>query len=329
MQKLILGSVRRPIADALGLCDDDPRVVDYANEGQEALMNRGPWVNTRQRYRIRVTESKVTWPRQVNTIESIAFDKTPGTIRNEWYEFLPNALGLLDCDDCLLGLLVDRGTACVFDDISNCNTNRKVRAYCDLAADEGKYIIVQGYDENNVWIRTQVDGEYIDGERIALSAAGTLSTKFFTSITGIQKDVTQGAVRLYEYNNTTALNVKALGYYEPDETLPLYRRSFIPGVADADEDQQKITVTVKLRHIPVVNDSDWLIIGNRRAFVLAAQAIAKERKDLLPEAEVYWGKAIKELETELRNYLGDGAVVQPRIQYAAEFGAGQIGEMLI
>jgi hypothetical protein len=95
------------------------------------------------------------------------------------------------------------------------------------------------------------------------------------------------------------------------------------------EDEQVVTVQAKLRHIPVSRDNDWLILGNKRALVLGAMAVDKERKDMLQEAELYWGKALKELEQELRTYLGDGAIVAPKIQVAAEFGAGNIGSRII
>jgi hypothetical protein len=329
MQKLTLGSLKATVSDAVRLCATDPLVVAYINEAQEMLMNRGRWVGTWIRYKITAPSGKITWPRQINTIEAVAFDRSPGVIHNGWYEFLPNGVGLLECDDNLFYKLIDRDPACTFDDIVACVTNRKLRVYCDLAADADAELILQGYDENMQWIRT-LDGEdYIDGEKVAASTAGTLSTKFFTHITGVIKPVTNGPVRIYEYNNTTAANVKSIGYYEPDEQRPIYRRSLLPGLENMSADEQVVTVQAKLRHIPVVNDNDWLILGNARALILGAMAVAKERKDLLQEAEIYWGKALKELEQELRNYQGDGVVVPPKFQTYSEFGAGRIGERMI
>lgn len=336
MNTIRLTDCRDEVAEAAGVNatvsggTTNPAVIRLINEAQRRLCTRGKWLGTIQRYRINVDSANVTWPRQVTAVEAVAFCDDPGVIRNEWYEFLGHGPGQLDCDSCLWRTLVDRGTAATFRDVTPGQSNRKLRVYADVSESAEAYITIQGYDENGNWIKTQDDeGNWIDGEEILISTTPTLSSKIYSYVAKVFKPVTNGPVRVYEYNTTTAANVQLIGYYEPDEETPIYRRSLLPGVMDSptcDEcENRQITVMVKLRYIPVRNDNDWLMLGNIDATKLAVQAILKERKDLQAEAEGYWGKAIRELEMELREFKGDGAT--PEIRVAPYFGGGNIAQL--
>lgn len=332
MNRIRLIDARDEVAEVAGDCATvsggatKPSVIQLINESGRRLAIRGKWVGLVQRYRITVTEAVITWPRQITTIEAVAFCDCPGMIRNEWYEFLGHGPGQLDSESCLWYTLVDRGTAATFRDVTPGQTNRQLRVYADVAEESDAYITIQGIDDNGNWIRTQVDDEWIDGERVLISTTPTLSTKYYKAVTAASKPVTNGPVRVYEYNDTTAENVQLIGYYEPDETNPIYRRSLLPGALHMPEchecEERQVTVMVKLRYIPVRNDEDWLMIGNLDAIKLAVQGILKERNNLIGEASSYWRQAIHELEHELREYKGDGAVPQPRI--ACDFGGGGI-----
>lgn len=333
MNRLRLIDARDEVAVVCGINKTDtngntnPALIQLVNEAQRRLCKRGKWVGTVQRYKINVTNSLITWPRKVGAIEAVAFCDCPGTIRNEWFEFLGQGPGIQDCDSRLWHTLIDRGTAPVFKDVTPGKSNRKLRVSADVAEDDNQYITIQGYDENQNWIRTQdADDNWIDGEQILISTTPTLSAKKYTYITGVFKPETNGVVRVYEYNTTTAANVQMVGYYEPDETTPIYRRSALPGIMDTavcnECDERQITVMVKLVPVPVANDNDWLMLGNLDAIKLACQAILKERKDLQAEAEGYWAKAGRELEVELREYKGDGAT--PVIRVESNFGGGGI-----
>jgi hypothetical protein len=332
MNKLRVIDVREEVAEVAGKCatvsggTTNPEVVQLINEAQRRLAKRGHWVGTVQRYKINVDNALITWPRQVNTIEAVAFCNDPGIIRNEWFEFLGHGPGLLDCESCLWHTLVDRGTAVTFKDITAGETNRKLRVYADVNEAADQYITLQGYDENGNWIRTQDGDDWIDGERVEISTTPVLSTKFFKCVTGVYKPTTNGVVRVYEYDDDEEENVQLIGYYEPDEKTPIYRRSLLPGIMDTEtcndcEDRQ-ITVAVKLRCLPVSGDNDWLAIGDIDAVKLAVQAVLKERNNLQGEAEHSWQKAGRELEQELKQYQGDGVVVAPRVEM--NFGAGSI-----
>ncbi len=313
------------IPKILGVCSTDSRVVTYINEATQRLMTRGKWVGTVQKYAVCVSGGCITWPRQIATIESVAVCDTPIKIRNEWHEFLENGVGLRDADDGGL-TLYDRGTACSFDDMSG--TTKKIKVYADVPEDSSARILLQGLDENGNWIRTQDAGSWVDGEYVSINASTPqLSTKFFSSLTSVQKPVTNGTVRIYQYD-TVATTQTPMGYYEPDETIPWYRRSLITdlvnqGACDGASTScatKAVTVMAKMAFIPVVNDTDYLLIGNIPALKDMIQSIRKYENNLFEEAQAWESKAIMELDKELSSYLGDGPTISIKTEHRSIYG---------
>lgn len=276
------------------------------------LLPKGKWVGTLARYQICANFACFSWPRAIETIEAFAICNGPGTVRSGWYEFADFGWGQIHSDYCVGNQLIDRGHAPAFDDITG--TNKKIRVYCDLSVDVGKSILLQGYDENGNWILTN-NGE-TNGEEVVLAMPYVDTDNLFTGLTGVQKEVTKGNVRLYELNTSTSAQ-KPLAIYEPDETLPEYRRSLVPGLTnrgvccgtDASECEKKtVTVIAKLKFIPVVNETDWVMIGNVPALKDMCQSIQKREDNLIAEALAYEASAVRELEAELSSFYGDGTV---------------------
>lgn len=337
MNLVTLGTAKTKIARVLGVCTTDSAVAEYLNEAQERLLNRpGKPVGSYVRYAICVNDSCLTWPRQIRSIEAFAVCDTPGQVHSSWYEFLTNGPGMLHDDDMPGTKLVDREMACTFDDITAGEVDRNVRVTTDVAETAGTYIWLYGNDENGNWIRSQIGGVWYDGERIDLSTAPVNSTHFFTSLVRVNKAATNGIVRLYEWNSTTAAVVKALAYYEPSETLPIYRRSFIPGLADMqtcenstdDCDNRTVTVLARLQHIPVSADNDFLVIGNLPALKLMVMAIKAEEDGDIEKAQVLEAKAQRELDGELAAYLGDGQMPDIRVEDRSLFGGGGVENVI-
>lgn len=294
------------------MCASDSRIPTYLNEAVLRLLPKGKWVGTLARYRICVSAACLSWPRAIETIEAFAICNGPGTVRSGWYEFADFGWGQIHSDYCVGNQLIDRGHAPAFDDITG--TNKKIRVYCDLSVDVGKSILLQGYDENGNWILTN-NGE-TNGEEVVLAMPYVDTDNLFTGLTGVQKEVTKGNVRLYELNTSTSAQ-KPLAIYEPDETLPEYRRSLVPGLTnrgvccgtDASECEKKtVTVIAKLKFIPVVNETDWVMIGNVPALKDMCQSIQKREDNLITEALAYEASAVRELESELSSFYGDGTV---------------------
>lgn len=319
--KLIVSDVAPAVARVLGFCQTDQRVYDYINEASRRLLQKGMFAGTYGRFTIYPANGCITWPRQIETIESVATCcGGPGQVRNQWYEFNETGYGLISSNTCLGNQLIDRGTVVTYRDMSG-GTNSYVRAYPGHASDVGKTLIVQGYDANGQWIRTLDGSTWIDGEKLTLALTYVQSTNKFTSITGVIREATNTVTRLYEYNATTLLELD-LAVYEPTETLPQYRRTFLTGRChDDSETNDPVTVMAKLRHVNVSTGNDYVIPPCEPAIKLMVQAIRKEECDLLQEAAVFEGKAVQTLQEQTMHYLGD-AVGTIRMVGAGLSGGG-------
>jgi hypothetical protein len=328
---LTVSEARERIASAAGICSDDVRVISYLNRGVRRLLNKGKWAGTTIRYRVCVNSDCITWPRQIQTIEAVAVCDRPSKVRNEWFEFLEAGQGIMGTDSGNGLQLVDRGEACSFDDITAGSTIARIRVYSDVVEAASKYIILQGYDENGNWIRTQDGTTWIDGEKVTIStvpATPAVTTKKFSALVRVIKDVTNGMIRLYEYNGTS--NVRALAFYEPDEKLPSYRRSFIPELADVNTsstcESASVEVMAKLRFMEVSNENDFLLIGNVDALEEITRALVAYDQKQWPEAKAFEATALQLLQDELGAHTGDGAVLQMRVQMD-NFGAGDVSNV--
>lgn len=328
--RLTLGTLKPTIARILGMCTTNPKVTEYINEAQIRLLSRGHWVGCVQRYRVCVTDGCLTWPRQIEAIEAFAVCDNPGIVRNIWFEYVGNGPGLVSTDTSIGYTLVDRGEACTFEDMTGYTHNIRVQA--ELAEAAGLYIVLQGYDENNLWIQTNDSGTIIDGEKVLVSTVVQTSAKIFKKLVRVIKPVTVGRVNLYDYDPGTGIAIK-IAAYDPDETLPTYRRSIIPNLANMENCEtcdgeattnKAITVVAKLRHIPVSVDNDFLILGNLPAFKDMIMSIKKREENLFQEAEAYEASAIKELQKELESYMGSGTVPAWRVQDRNTWGAGGV-----
>jgi hypothetical protein len=286
-------------------------------------------VGTFVRYRVCLNDSCITWPRQLETIESFAACNRPGTVRNGWYEFYDQGVGILSETSCIGRQLVDAGESVQFADLVG--EDKKLAISCDVDEEDTATILIQYYDSNGQWVRTQnADGEWIDGEEITLPATGNYA---FSSLEArapgairVIKPVTNGVIRLWEHDVNT-LAKRALSLYEPNETIPVYRRSVIPNLANfacctKTDTCDKISVVVvgKIRFIPVSSDNDFLVIGHKEAIRLACQAIHKEESDMLDVAATYWLMAQRCLVKQLEHWLGHGAVQPMRVANTNTFG---------
>lgn len=323
MIRTTLGDAKEPssgIQTILGICPTDARFTGYVNRAQKALLERGRWWGTIVREQLCVNKGCLTWPRHVATIESVALCKEPIPIFNQWYEFQGNSDGILpnDCA-CSLGM-VDRGMAVTFDEISG--TDKLLRFYHTVAADVGKKILVQGYDANNIFIRTVIDGVMSDGFQMTLTSPFVDSTFTVTRITGIQKPLTDGLVRLYQVDQTSGDEIP-LGLYEATETKPWYRKTFLSNLCHLCTGSgctlKQVNVIVKLEYIPARVDTDWLIIPNLEAIRTMIQSMKKREDNLELESLALEKAAIRELNHELRTHTGDRVSINVPI-----FGNGRI-----
>ena len=334
--KVTLGTAKTRIAKHLNLCATDARTTEYINEAQRRLIESGKWKGTYGKFTICATDGCIAWPRQIEAIESVAVSENVGTVRNGWFEFVESGYGLLDNKDNIGYQLLDRGESPTHKDMSG--VGKQVRVYAFLDADAGKTVTIQGYDDNNNWVRTLKSGSgssavYQDGEVVTLVNGYVDTTAAFNSVAGVLKDVTQGNVQLYELVDSTPTLVD-IATYEPDETLPSYRRSLIPslggasGCADGTDTKVSVTVIAKLRFIDAANDTDVLMVSDLYAIKNMATAIKLEENRDFGAATEYRNLAIDSLQNQLANHMGDGVVPVLQMTNLNTHGGGGIESVI-
>lgn len=343
MRNLTLGQARSTIARVANVCTDSDQVVTLINEAQERLLNRGSYpVGSLVRYRFCAgTSDCIVWPRQVRTIESWAVCQSPAPVQSMWYEFTgyPVGPGLQDSDSSPGTRLIDRGTVVSFDNVISSSTSlRRIAVVATSSADVGKTVTLRYVDSNGNKKYSDIGGVVQEGEELTLVSpggvfpSGTAITSSYVSTGGLYqvvKETTEYPVLLYECS-TTAFT-RQIAKYEPSETNPIYRQSFVPGFTDMQACQgaedsdctfnKQITALVKLQHVPVVVDNDTLVIGNLAALKLMVMAILREEENRGDESIMWEKKAEMEIEGELSSYLGSGE--QDTLKVKPDFGAGQ------
>lgn len=336
--KIRLSDIKTLTARILGYCETDTHLLSIINRAHERLVLAGNWKGTVARYRICTSDSCLTWPREIGTILAWAKCAHPGYLRNEWYEFLEWGPGVMQDTSIMTDTMIDRGSACAFDDVRG--SDKKLQIYADVAEAATAEVILRFYDENGNYVRTQPAGSWINGELLVPVVGTYVTTTNFCAAGGLVeviKTATNGTIRLYEYD-TVNLTRKALGYYQPDELVPNYRRSTIPGLSlcagDGDCTTSQVTVMAKLRHIDLADDDDVLLIEHIEAMKLACQAVDKEDKGLISESEVFFHGMVDErtgrrtvgaiplLQQQLADYRGKGNTVPIRMGCPTIFGAG-------
>ena len=342
MNALTLGTIRDVISRVIGVCRTDSRVAEMANEAQARMLNRGNKpVGSLARYRFCAGETAcITWPRFIRTIEAFAVCSTPGVIRSNFFEFIgwPNGIGLQSEENMPGTLLIDRDPSCAFDDVvATTAAPRQICLQATNVADVGKTVTLRYIDSVGQKKYSSIGGVVQEGERLTLvtpNAVFPANSVFTTSnvssagLYHVVKEVTKYPVLMYETSIVPAIT-KLLSQYEPSEEVPIYRRSFVPGLpdmsacADATDDctvNKQITALVKLQHVPVIVDNDPLVIGNLAALKLMVMAILREEQNRHDEAAKLEAKAEREIDGELSSYLGDGMVCTLKVD--RDFGAG-------
>jgi hypothetical protein len=330
--KVTYGMVKADVAKVTNLNATDDRVKSYVNRALERLLYEAKWVDTTARYTICTSDNCLTWPREIETIEAVAICNTPGVVRNGWYEFLDSGPGISGGSNCSTNCgpdltLEDRGNAVAFDDVSG--TGKKIAVSCDGAESAGLKILLRYYDSTGAKVYTNSGGTIIEGEYVSLPVSPSYALASRAALPfglyEVIKPVTNYPVRLWEYSIATTL-YRALAFYEPDEILPNYRRSYIPQLGSNSGSgactTSKVTVVGKRRFVPVVNDNSVLIIPHADAIRLGAQAIKREEDGMIEEAQPFWMAAKQCLDRQLHHWMGDGAVAPIRIIGSEAYGAG-------
>jgi len=321
-----------------GLCQADTQgIARLANSVQRRLLYAkeageeswwGTW--TEMAFFVSRTQPYLTLPREVARLELVDVCNVPRRVNNQFFEFLQYGNGrmprLKPWCDWRVPQIYSRNVVPTFVDLSN--PPQMIRVYLTDPADSGKRVLIQGTDNNGNTVYSQAGLNQVTGEYVNLSLPFSSAVSRFNTITGIQKDITQGPVQIFQTDPNTGAQVLLLTM-EPSEMVSGYRRYFFDPLprnccpTPTTPDQITINAIVKLEPIPVQVDQDYLVLQNLEAFIEEAQSKRlsmvdnKNSKAMAIAAHV---NAIRLLSGELAHYLG---INEPAVVFAP-FGSARL-----
>jgi hypothetical protein len=342
------------LPSVVGKCQSDiPEIARYVNTAQQRLLyaveaRDESWYGTWAEVRLNVSRAApyITLPREIARLEAITVCDRPIPVNNQFYEYLQFGNGRMQrhkLNGQKVRAAYTRNNAVLFTDLTN--GPQFINAYPTDNADAqgGKRVLLQGLDQNGQPIYTNDGTNTILGEFVTLKMPFVTTVNQFTSITGVQKDVTAGPVQIFQMSPTTSEQI-LLSTLEPGEQTTEYRRYYFDCLPcgccppanfptpNASCPAPQVTAIAKLELIPVVNDTDWLLFQNLEAVIEEAQSVRFSEMDTessQKQSEIHHKRAIRLLNGEIGHYLGvNTPAVQVQVFGSAKLERQAIGTMI-
>ena len=305
------------LAEISQTCTSTGDFLSLVNEATRQLMKRGNFWGTVQKVRLCTYNGCITWPRYVGTVLAINVCGHSVPVWNNWYQFEPlisqdfsrDGFSFSNGNLCIGNVLVENdGVTPVLNQIP-CGSANAIRIFPSVRADIGKQITIYGIDENGQTLRTRnAQNIWQEGGTVTL-AIPSVDTPFkLQSVSRISKPITSGPIRYFQVDavNNVLLDLVT---HDPSETNPMYRHSRIQGLrspnacntSNACSGLKTVDALVKLEFIPVVNDTDLILIENLDALKDMVQAIRKKEAGQIQAATALEVSAIHDLNLQLRD----------------------------
>jgi len=270
----------------LGHCDDH-KFFRWLGDAVSLIVNKGDFEGWKGWLDICTTGGGkcITLPREVETVIAVNICGQPALGFGTLFNFHLNGPG--DCGCSCDFSWQDQGQwHSTFRDLV---TPAKLVAYLQTEEDNGAELTVFGYDSNGNVLRHQVAGEWRDGYRVPTiygMAVSDQGAPLVARITGMFKQRTVGSIRLSTIDDSGSTGV-TLGVYEPDETLPQYRRIKINRCTP--------WVRVAYRKTTPIFHSRWdhVPLKSRMALLMAVSATKHYSEFKLAEAQAFEANAAR------------------------------------
>ena len=269
-----------PFVGGTGYCVSDPMVLSVINEAMEILTVKADISRMLIRYiRFYAYGNIIAMPRMVDKILEATICGSHSEVHSKWYEFMSNGPGRALEDGSGYQDFIDRGESCTIYDIPETISPTNLLIYSDCIEDEDATITIRGLDETGreVFVNGTIGEELLlraHAEDID-SIGGILTNNKFSKILSITKTATKGYIYLDTFSTETAERFH-LATYHPNETAPSFRRYSLKGWnydSGAEKTGVIVDALVRLRHVPLVNDSDVPLLQNVSAIKKMVQAI--------------------------------------------------------
>lgn len=258
--KNIIGEVR----DILGRCADD-YVFKRITDAVRLANNQGKFDLALGQMDICVCDSCVTLPAEVGTVLAVNNCGFPTMLRDQWFQYHYNGSGTEKY--VAMGYTDEVGYFTTYKDPSG---PVKLIAEVENAKDTGKNLRVFGWDANGKRIYTAgANGILEEGFLVPMVYGFALpnpDAPDVARIDRIQKDETNGFVKLIAIDPDNGTPHTMIGYYLPWETSPIYRRLRV----QADS---WVRVKFRKKDLEVRGLEDWINIDNREALLLLVNSV--------------------------------------------------------
>jgi len=311
---------------AVGACASDIyRIAQLVNSAQRRLLmakeaaDEGWWGTwAEMAFIVSRDNPYITCPREVARLEKIDVCTMPVDVQNQFYEYLdfgngrlPKAWSSRLCENRVRTAYA-RNCVPTFTDLSN--APQFIRIFTTDSADVGsrRRVLLQGTDNSGNVIVSQDGLVQVTGQWVEFATPYATAPMQFNTITGIQKDVTNGFIQIFQVDPTTGEQVLLLEM-QPGETTASYRRYYLDALpldccgGTGDNPEVTVTALAKLELIPVVVDTDYCLIQNLEALIEECQAVRYSEMDTPVAAQLEakcHARAIGHLNGELTHYMG-------------------------
>jgi hypothetical protein len=246
----------------------------------------------------------VTLPADVGTVLAVNVGGRPTLMRDQWFQYHINGSGSENSQPC--SYTDELGSVTTFKEPSG---PVKLVAEIENALDSNCTLRVFGWDENGKRIYTEGANSVLEDGILIPTVYGysvpNPDAPSVARIDRIQKSATNGFVKLIAIDPTTLASHTLIGYYQPWETNPNYRRIRVG-------DQSWVRMKYKKKDLEVRGSADWINIENREALILLLKAVKFRLDNQIDQAKNYEIEGMRLLSNEIES-LRPPAISGPQI----------------
>lgn len=319
------------LPEVLGVCSIDyPRIATAVNAAQERLIFASEardegWMGSyaEMAFNILKSDPYIALGRYGGRLMAVDVCDAPVKINNQFEEYLMfgnghkprtwcngNALRQGVCERINI---YQRGVFPTYRDLTAGHLLR-IRAQDPLDTQGDKRVLVQGLDTSDNVV-TSLDGALrVQGIYLTIASPFVDTPFAFNSLTGLQKDATNGAVQFWDVDPVTAVETLILTM-EGGELIAGYPRYYFNGLPlsccpttlVSGTPTVQVKALVKLNLVPVVYPTDYLLIQCMEAIVAECQSLRYSTMDMPSSkqmARLAHQDAIRLLNGELTHYYG-------------------------
>jgi len=303
---MLISDIYSDATQILGNCDQ-ATVFKRITDAAKRFNNKGIADASIGEMDLCVCNGCVTLPMDVYTVLAVNNGGLPTVIRNQWFSYHINGPGDMECTPAQYTTVT--GEYCTIKDPSE---PVYLVAELDSALDNNKKVRVYGWDVDGKRIYTpnslgnMQDGFYVP--TIYGSPTWNSITPPVNRIDRIDKDVTNGFIRLVAVDPATLSGHTLIGLYRPEETSPRYQRLRI-------KNQSWVRIKYKKKDDEIRYLTDWINIDNREAFLQMLKAVKQDSLDHHDLAESAEAVAVKLMNEEATSKRPKQELSGPQVLY--------------